>query len=68
MVNPEYLQSFVHSTIENIDLVHGVKPDAFPWSGPICTHLRVMAEKVECLENLTCETLGIALVAFDSNK
>jgi hypothetical protein len=26
-----------------------------------------MAEKVKCLENLTCETLGIALIAFNSN-
>ena len=30
MVNPEYLQSLVYNTIKNIDLVHGVKSDAFP--------------------------------------
>lgn len=30
MVNPEYLKSLVYNTIKNIDLVHGVKPDAFP--------------------------------------
>jgi len=30
MVNPEDLKSLVYNTIENIDLVHGVKPDAFP--------------------------------------
>jgi hypothetical protein len=67
VVNPEYLKSLVYNTIENIDLVHGVKPDAFPRPSPFCTHVGVVAEKIKSLERFADKTLGIALVAFQGN-